>query len=188
MAKRLDQIIGVDLESTCWEGEPPPGEENEIIEVGICPLVVATGERLPKESILVKPIKSKVSPFCTQLTTLTQKDVDQGVTFQEAMQRLKEVYDTKNRVMASWGDYDRRQIERQCAKINFPSPLGPTHFNVKAFHALSYGLPRELGMDKAMEMMGIPLVGTHHRGHDDAANIMLILSKLLLDRGDLPHA
>jgi len=46
MARRLDQIIVLDVESTCWDGPPPPGEENEIIEIGICTLEVATGERL----------------------------------------------------------------------------------------------------------------------------------------------
>ena len=48
MAKLLDQILVIDLEATCWEGEPPEGQEHETIEMGICILDVATGRRLDK--------------------------------------------------------------------------------------------------------------------------------------------
>ena len=77
MARKLDQILVIDVEATCWPGAPPDGQESEVIEIGICPLDVATGERLEKRSILVKPECSRVSEFCTQLTSLTQKQVDQ---------------------------------------------------------------------------------------------------------------
>lgn len=71
MAKKLDQIIVVDLEATCWEGNPPPGEEQEIIEIGVCALDIASGKRSRKRSLLIRPERSTVSHFCTQLTTLT---------------------------------------------------------------------------------------------------------------------
>jgi inhibitor of KinA sporulation pathway (predicted exonuclease) len=89
VAKKLDQIIVVDIESTCWEKKPPEGQESEIIEIGICPLDVPSGERLEKESILVKPERSQISEFCTNLTTLTQEQVNQGVPFAEACSILK---------------------------------------------------------------------------------------------------
>ncbi len=92
MAKKLDQIIVVDIESTCWKDAPPAGEESEIIEIGICPIDISSGQRLEKESILVKPEHSKVSEFCTKLTTLTQAQVNQGITFQQACSILKKKY------------------------------------------------------------------------------------------------
>lgn len=64
MAKKLDKIIVVDVESTCWQDTPPDGQESEIIEIGVC-IDVALGKRLEKESILVKPEKSRVTQFCT---------------------------------------------------------------------------------------------------------------------------
>ena len=42
MARKLDQILVVDVEATCWEGDPPPGQISEIIEIGLCVLDVAT--------------------------------------------------------------------------------------------------------------------------------------------------
>ena len=37
MARRLlDYIVLEDVEATCWDGEPPPGEDSDIIEIGVC--------------------------------------------------------------------------------------------------------------------------------------------------------
>lgn len=183
MARKLDQILVIDIEATCWEGDPPPGEENEIIEVGICMLDVQTKERLSKESYLIRPERSRVSPFCTKLTTLTQEQVDQGISFREICSILKKKYESKERVFASYGDYDRMQFERQCRAREIGYPFGPTHLNVKNLFSLMRGLTREAGMAEALEMLGFPLEGTHHRGHDDAWNTARILAYLLGARG-----
>ncbi|UCH92600.1 MAG: exonuclease domain-containing protein [Candidatus Aminicenantes bacterium] len=178
--KKLDQIIVIDVEATCWEGEPPEGQENEIIEIGICPLEVATGKRLEKRSIIVKPERSTVSIFCTQLTSLTREDVEKGISFKEACSLLKREYRTKQRVWASYGDYDRRQFEKQCLCRDIAYPFGPTHINVKNLFAFAHQLPREVGMAEALKILDLPLEGFHHRGEDDAWNIAGILSELLL--------
>ncbi|HAX76207.1 MAG TPA: DNA polymerase III [Cyanobacteria bacterium UBA11372] len=182
MAKKLDQILVIDIEATCWEGNPPPGQKSEIIEIGICTLDIATGERLEKRSILVKPERSKVSEFCTKLTTLTQAQVDQGISFAEACSILKEEYGSQDKIWASYGDYDRLQFERQCQYRPNSYPFGTRHINVKTLFAIIYLLPREVGMAKALELLGTPLEGTHHRGVDDAWNIAGILSELILKR------
>ncbi|HEY9604201.1 MAG TPA: 3'-5' exonuclease [Allocoleopsis sp.] len=180
MAKKLDQILVIDIESTCWQDAPPPGQESEIIEIGICLFDVASAQRLEKDSILVKPDRSQVSDFCTQLTTLTQEQVDRGISFAAACSILKKQYLSKERVWASYGDYDRRQFERQCASFQISYPFGTTHLNVKSLFAIIHALPHEVGMDRALELLNLPLEGTHHRGGDDAWNIASILSKLLL--------
>jgi inhibitor of KinA sporulation pathway (predicted exonuclease) len=179
MAKRLDQILVVDLECTCWEGEPPPGETGEIIEIGICLLDANTLTRSAKESILVRPERSQVSPFCTHLTTLTQEQVERGVPFAQACQKLRKEYNAGDRTWASYGDYDRRQFERQCQETNVFYPFGKTHLNVKNLASIALNEPYELGMDKALQRLNIPLEGTHHRGVDDAWNIAQLLALLL---------
>lgn len=180
MAKKLDYLIVVDIESTCWEKIIPTQEESEIIEIGICAVDIASGERLEKASLLVKPEKSKVSDFCTRLTTLTQAQVEQGITFQEACLILKQKYLAKERIWASYGNYDRRQFERQCQSRNISYPFGSRHINVKTLLAIIYALPDEIGMAQALDLLKLPLEGTHHRGGDDAWNIARILSELLL--------
>ncbi len=179
MARLLDQILIIDIEATCWDGPTPPGQEGEIIEIGLACLDVATLEPMEKRSILVKPKRSTVSPFCTQLTTLTQNQVDQGISFSSACAILKNAYDSRSRTWASYGDYDRRQFARQCDSYQVASPLGVSHLNVKNLFALAHGLTHEVGMAEALERLGIPLEGTHHRGIDDAWNIAHILAALL---------
>lgn len=179
MARRLDQILVVDVESTCWEGAPPAGEENEIIEIGVCTLDAASGQRRDKRSILVRPERSRVSRFCTALTTLTQEQVDGGLSFADACKALKKDLKAQERLWASYGDYDRRMFERQCEAFRVPYPFGPSHLNVKTLAALSLGLSSEVGLDEALKLMGLPLEGTHHRGHDDAWNIAAVLARVL---------
>jgi inhibitor of KinA sporulation pathway (predicted exonuclease) len=179
MARLLDAVVVIDLEATCWEGNPPRGEQPEIIEIGICTVSVASGERTARESILVRPLRSTVSAFCTRLTTLTQEQVESGILFADACERLKQEYLTRERAWASYGDYDRRQFERQCHDDHIAYPFGPGHLNVKTLFALVHALSREVGMDEALRLLDLPLEGTHHRAGDDAWNIGLILSRLL---------
>ncbi len=184
MARRLDRVVVVDIEATCWEGTPPDGQESEIVEVGVCLLEVATGERSDRRSLLVRPRRSTVSAYCTALTTLTQEQVETGASFAEVCVRLEKEFSTKERVWASWGDYDRRQFERQSEAEDIAYPFGSSHLNAKTLFALKHVLSHEVGMDKALDMLQYPLEGTHHRAGDDAWNIALILSTLLRPDAD----
>jgi inhibitor of KinA sporulation pathway (predicted exonuclease) len=179
MSNKLDRIIVVDIEATCWQAKPPSGQENEIIEIGICIVDPWCKKPIEKDSILVKPIQSNVSEFCTKLTTLTQEEVDRGISFPEACQMLKDKYLTNQRVWASYGEYDKNQFQKQCQSSGVKYPFTSKHINVKTLLALVRSLPREVGMAQALELLNIPLEGTHHRGVDDAWNIGKILSKLL---------
>jgi len=179
MSRKLDQILVIDIEASCWPGKIPPGQENEIIEVGVCLLEIASGERVGRDSILVRPERSTISPFCTKLTTLTQAQVETGVSFKAACDLLQTKYQAKNRIWASYGAYDRQQFERQCHAWRVDYPFGPTHINVKNLLALVYHLPREVGLTKALALLNLPLEGTHHRGDDDAWNIAGVLGRLL---------
>lgn len=176
---KLDQIIVIDIEATCWESSPPDGQENEIIEVGICPLDVQTWERLERKSILIKPKSSMVGPFCTELTGITQEMVDEGVTFAKACGILRNEYFTRRRVWASYGDYDRKLFEKQCEARQIKYPFGSTHLNIKNLFAIMNRLNREVGLYRALDQLGLSFEGQVHRGHDDAWNAALILSKLM---------
>jgi inhibitor of KinA sporulation pathway (predicted exonuclease) len=178
MAKDLSKILVIDLEATCWDGKPPVGQANEIIEIGACLLNTKTGAR-EKHGVLVKPEHSEISEFCTKLTTITPEMIEEeGVAFGAGIKFLQDFKPGKI-TWASWGDYDRRQLERECKSKGIKYPFGVTHLNVKNLFALHHKLPREIGMDAALSQLGTPLTGTHHRGIDDAYNIAGILAGLL---------
>ena len=177
MPRLLDHnILVIDVESTCWEKPEKPGknEFSEIIEIGIAVVDIKALKIVKNDSILVRPQNSRISKFCTQLTTLTQGQVDKGITYQEAMQKLQNDYASSNRTFVSWGDYDRKMFERNCKDYGVKYPFGPRHLNLKNAFTMFNNLDREPGMDSALDHLGLKLEGTHHRGLDDARNIAKI--------------
>ncbi|MGW4498961.1 exonuclease domain-containing protein [Micromonospora sp. NPDC004336] len=179
----------VDVEATCWDGQPPPGSVHEIIEIGLTVVDVSARRRLSRHRVLVRPARSTVSGFCTALTGLTQAEVDRGVTFAEACRILVEEHEAGHRPWASWGEYDRRQFARQSRADGVAYPFGypteRTHTNAKAVFATAYGLRRKPGMHHALQIAGLPLDGRHHRGEDDAWNIAALVLDLV-GRGAWP--
>ena len=179
----MDEAFGrflniVDVEATCWAKSPPPGESSEIIEIGVCVVDTDGWRRVERRRILVRPRRSQVSPFCTELTGLTQAQVDGGMEFATACALLCDELRGRFRTWASWGEYDRRQFERQCATAGVGYPFGSRHINVKERFATAFGLRCGVGMSRALAHAGLPLEGRHHRGDDDAWNIAAIVVEL----------
>jgi len=178
----VDEAFGrffnvVDVEATCWADGPPPGESSEIIEIGVCVVDTDDWRRVERRGILVRPRRSRVSAFCSELTGLTQADVDGGVDFAAACAQVRDELRGRFRTWASWGEYDRRQFERQCVD-GVGYPFGSRHINVKERFATAFGLRRGVGMSRALAHVGLPLEGRHHRGDDDAWNIAAIVAEL----------
>lgn len=174
MPRPLDpNVLVIDVESTCWEPPEvqPKGAISEIIEIGIAVVNLKSLEIIKNDSIIIRPQSSKLSKFCTKLTTLTQEYVDQGMTFQAAMAVLKRDYNSEDRTFVSWGDYDRKMFERNSKDYGVKYPFGPRHMNLKNSFTMLHGLEREPGLDSALDYLGLSLEGTHHRGVDDAKNI-----------------
>lgn len=179
MAKTLDQVLVIDVESTCWQGHPPPGQITEIIEIGLCVVDVASLERIERRCLMVRPQRSTVSAFCTELTSITPEMAEAGMTLAEAVDILVAEYRSDERLFGSWGDYDRNQFRRNCDAYRLRYPFGPTHLNIKNLFSIGLGIRQELGIDAALERLGLPMEGTHHRGVDDAWNIANLLCRLL---------
>lgn len=179
MGKPMDKkVLVIDVESTCWEPPEvqPANEISEIIEIGIAVVDTYDLKIVQNDSIIIRPQRSKISKFCTKLTTLTQEYVDQGTTFQAAMEILRKNYDSQNRTFVSWGDYDRKMFERNCQDYGVKYPFGPRHMNLKNSFAVLNAMTRELGLDKAIaDWTPLKMTGTHHRGIDDAKNIAEVL-------------
>jgi len=174
----LDKIVVIDVETTCWE-KRQKDQLMEMIEIGICLVDIRSGEITDRQSILVKPVYSEVSDFCTKLTTLTQEVVETGIEFRQACLKLEDEYQTRKRVWSSYGDFDRRQFERECRFKKVPYPFGSRHINIKTLFAIKHRLTEEIEMDKALTLLGLELIGSHHRGVDDAYNSARILYTLI---------
>ena len=178
-----NKILVIDLEATCWDGKVPPGQVNEIIEIGICILDIQDGEISKNKGILIQPERSEISPFCTKLTTITKELVNQeGVSFNEACEYLRKEYNPKEYVWASYGFYDLKMMKNQCKIRKVEYPLSQEHINVKELFAEVKGLSKKVGMNGALDILDFELEGTHHRGVDDARNIAKILNWCLKNK------
>lgn len=169
----------IDVEATCWTNPEERKVQNEIIEIGIA-ILAPDITLLCNEGWFIRPKLSPIlSDFCTQLTSISQRDIDQAAEFSVVMatvaRKVLEVTgkDIQDSLFVSWGDYDRKQFLRDCTLHGYPYPFGD-HFNLKEAFRRTYNV-RNAGLDTALQFLNIPLEGIHHRGKDDALNISKIL-------------
>jgi len=161
-----------DLEATCWREDK--SKQNETIEIGAVKvnkhgLIVGTFETFVKPSI-----HPTLSTFCTELTTITQKDVDNADTFPEAIKKFRDWMGAEY-TLCSWGEYDRKQLIRDCALHGLESSWATRHVSLKHQWMDQYKISKKkAGMGHALRFYNIKLDGTHHRGIDDAKNITKI--------------
>ena len=67
--------------------------------------------RTEKRSILVKPVQSEISGFCTELTTLTPDVFTEAESLADAVRTLKDEFRSKNRLWASTKGGNRGQYK-----------------------------------------------------------------------------
>jgi len=176
--RHLKKILVIDLEATCWEGGvAPEGQMQEIIEIGVTPMEAVSWVIGPSESIYVLPRESTISPYCTQLTGITEDLLSsQGVSFEKACKILVRGYGSRNATWVSWGDSDRTCFQKQCTRRGVEYPFGANHINLKTLFSLALGETRAYGMARALEHIGMSLDGKHHTGKDDSYNTAKILA------------
>jgi len=178
--RKLNPIVVVHTASTTWETRPPEGQHSEIIEIGVCDLDLVKREIGEVESFVVQSQTSRVSPFCTSVTGLTQEQVDQGMRFESACRILEKKHDTASLVWASYGDFDRRQFDKECYFSNVTYPFGSRHLNVKTLASLAVGLDAEAGLTRVMSALGMERTGDGKKAGDECYNVVRVLAELMM--------
>jgi len=180
------KLLVVDLEATCWARGEHVQEHMETIEIGAL-LVDPTGEAPRREfQCFVRPSRfPTLSEFCTQLTSMQQSDVDHAPTFAPAFEAfLGWLGEPREVRFASWGDYDRRQLVRDCQLAGITYPFCDDTINLKHVCCPKLGM-KPGGMAQALARAGLPLDGAHHRALDDARNILRIAERAFGGRLEL---
>jgi inhibitor of KinA sporulation pathway (predicted exonuclease) len=118
----------------------------------------------------------KSTPFCTQLTSITQADVDNAKSLKEVMRALMQWLHPYNGsyVMCSWGNYDRNHIISDCDYFDVNNPIVDNHLNLKAAFAKKQKI-KPCGLQRALTCVNLDFKGQHHCGIDDAHNIVRLL-------------
>lgn len=171
-----------DLEATCWENNK--NKRNEIIEIG----AVKLNENLDiidTFSEYVKPIiNPMLSEFCKTLTSIRQSDIENAQIFSDAMDKFEKWIlsgSDGNILILSWGYYDKKKILRESLEKGYWGGiiklLEEKHVSLKHEFAKIKNI-KPCGMSKALQILNLPLEGTHHRGIDDAKNIAKIFRQI----------
>jgi inhibitor of KinA sporulation pathway (predicted exonuclease) len=175
-------ILMIDLEATCANDGSLPPEAMEIIEIGG---VWATPEGLllDRFQVFVRPlINPTLTPFCSALTGIEQDDVSAAELFPVAAAALHEFAARRGGegvIWMSWGAYDLKQIERECARHAISEPLRLPHRNAKQLFARHQHLKKPTDLAGACQLAGIKLEGSYHRALDDAMNTARLLPWVL---------
>ncbi|UKP00269.1 3'-5' exonuclease [Nostoc sp. UHCC 0870] len=178
---QYDYFLVLDLEATCCDKGSIKRQEMEIIEIGSVMVEAQTLMVIDEFQTFIKPVRYPVlTDFCKLLTSITQTQVDNAPGYVEAIAMLKQwLSKYPNAVFGSWGDYDRNQFKQDSKFHNVPFPIAYPHINLKQQFSDAQGLPKRYGMAQALQLVGIELEGTHHRGIDDARNIAKLLPWIL---------
>jgi 3'-5' exoribonuclease 1 len=178
---QYDYYLVLDLEATCCDQETIKRHQMEIIEIGAVMVAAQNLTVIDEFQTFIKPVRYPVlTEFCKSLTSITQEQVNQAPSYVEAVTLLKQwLSNYPNAVFGSWGDYDRNQFKQDSKFHNVPFPIAYPHVNLKQVFSKAQGLPKRYGMAEALQLAGVALEGTHHRGIDDARNIAKLLPFIL---------
>ena len=173
----------IDLEATCCNRGTIQRDEMETIEIGAVLVESNSLKIIDEYSIFIKPkLNPLLTKFCVTLTTITQEDVDKAVGYIEAMGSFESWFrQYDDFLFCSWGDYDKYQFKRDCELHNIEYPFGNKHLNIKKEFAKKQEV-KPCGLDRALDMVGLELLGTHHRGIDDARNMGQLMPYIVGDR------
>lgn len=193
----FDYYVVLDFEATCDQGPGP--EPQEIIEYPSLLLDGRSLETIDEFQSFVCPRHHPVlTPFCTELTGITQSQVDAAPPFPEVYQAHRQWLarheldvdcDGSGRRFAFilCGDWDlKKMLPRQCRACDPPITTVPGSFrrwvNIKEPFAACMRLRKSPGLAGMLRKLGMDFVGRHHRGIDDCRNIARI-ARHLADNG-----
>lgn len=129
----LRRVLVVDLELTCGVGVTP--ETQDIIEAGFC--VLELGRPVLESdasSLLIKPERSPITDFCTNLTGITREMMADQPNFLDQAAVIREIFARAGAdAWVSWGQ-DHTLTQRQSLALGIADPFaaaGIPHIDLK---------------------------------------------------------
>jgi inhibitor of KinA sporulation pathway (predicted exonuclease) len=170
------KILSFDLELN----QDPAGAK--IIEIGACTGNSKTGEIFEAYSAFVNP-NEKLVDTIVQLTGITQEQVDEGGTLEEAFLGLKALASRHECLTMPlvWGGGDGYVLRKELPR-HVEWPFGRRELDVKAVfqaYQMAKGEKLQAGLAKAMTRLDLNFKGKKHRAIDDAINTFIIYCELL---------
>lgn len=210
--------VVVDFEATCEEN--CPDFENEIIEF---PLVLLKVDQRKQTIVIVDQLRLFIKPtvhpqlttFCTQLTGITQDNVDSGIELSDAFSRVhhwlfqhglvtadqmsdfmpnqfkhyeqvKTALDKLPFTFITDGPYDFYGfLHRECERKNITKPIYYSRWVNIRKSFYDTYQTKGFSLLGMLSHLNMSFVGNHHSGLDDSTNIGHIAIRIVEDGGKL---
>ena len=184
-------IVIIDLEATCPiedQGGRNSVERSNIIEIGAVRLDRRSLEIRDEFSELIRPREYPVTPFITNLTSITPEMVADRPDFGVVGQRFLDWYGPRNKSMISafGAYYDIPLLRRECDawNLDFSAHIAGGAFDIRAIATawLAQNGHRTSGLrlESILQKMEIGRDLTMHRAVDDARAAAAVLQKFHL--------
>ncbi|XP_064631479.1 3'-5' exoribonuclease 1-like [Lineus longissimus] len=186
-----DYLAVIDFEATCDENNAH--YNHEIIEFPIAIIETKNIKMIADRQEYCRPtINRRLTPFCTQLTGITQSTVDKADTFPDVLKRVEAWMEehglTKKSSFAvvTDGPWDMgRFLHAQCLHNKIPFPRwGMKWVNIRKAYRNYYSF-RKATLKSMLENLGMTFEGHQHSGIDDTKNIARVVLRMLEDGCDL---
>lgn len=176
-------FLVVDFEFTTHDRSygKPRAFFHEIIEVGAVTVArPALTIEEPYQSFVKPQFFPRLTEVCKNLTMITQKDVETGISYQAMLERLAERYIAGETYLAAWGDSDWEVISYACQRYKLPCPfVFGDYVDLSEEYKAFGGSERRKSLKHAMEEMQIDGEGLAHCALDDAKNAAQVMVKML---------
>lgn len=190
--KHYDYFCVIDFEATC-EQNHFSDYKHEIIEFPAVLVDTRTLETVDEFHEYCRPqVHPKLSSFCTELTGITQSQVDGALLFHEVLKKF-EAWLEKNKLgtdhafaVVTDGPWDMGRflnIQCQLSQLRFPR-YAKKWVNIRKTYSNFYQCKR-MSLQNMLELLGLTFVGRPHCGIDDARNITQILLHLIKDGAEI---
>ena len=196
----FDYICIFDFECTCTNDESVKLNAQEVIEFPVVLLNVKTRQIKSIFHTYVKPTEDpQLTDFCTELTGITQDQVDAGVDITVAMKQLhvwlgqQGVFGSEF-IFMSCGDFDGNHLGREAKRKQFFVPnylrrwinlkkafpqsrvdASKPDYDFNDFYTIKNCKPTVRGMTDMLELLELELEGRHHSGIDDCKNLTRVV-------------
>ncbi|XP_068100907.1 ERI1 exoribonuclease 2 isoform X1 [Hyperolius riggenbachi] len=195
-------LIIIDFESTCWKDIKHYGQE--IIEFPAVLLNTSSGEIESEFHTYVQPQEHPIlSNFCTELTGISQQQVDDGVPlkiclsqFSNWIQKLQNdkgiifpsvlpnqaTSDQKICAFVTWSDWDLGVcLLYECKRKQLRKPdILNSWIDLRLTYKLFYNR-KPKGLNGALQDVGIEFSGREHSGLDDSRNTARLAWRMICD-------
>lgn len=177
-------ICVIDLELTCWDDgneSVDDRKEREIIEIGVA--IIENRKKYKDISSfnrVVRPIKhTQLSKYCIDLTSISQKEVDEALTLKTVVDDLLKdgvLPNPREFVWAAWGD-DAKWLQQELTLKGSSVEFDPRVLNLKVYQKLR---GKSCGLKEALRLARIDQELPAHRALPDAISTAKLLKYMRL--------